>query len=277
MRKMTRAATLMLGSIIVLAAGCGSNRDRGSFSDAAVRDAGATDAPAGDAGVDDVTTRNVLIFFSDSYHDSLGGSSLNLYLDGEMVSPPGGGFGRDYPGVVTDVEAGIHDLRLENDFDGTTVYVDTVATLAEGTLLWFGGNESTGTIELSVAEAWAEQPAPDHGVIRAIHSAPSLGPIDVYVLPRGGSVTGATPTISSVAPRAISDFVELPVGDVTIAITEAGTTTLVGDPVDSRIHADFARFAVATENCHTRECDTPETSAPSSVCLGIDPQHCYRE
>ncbi len=280
------AATVLLCVVASSMLGCGGRRGgRGGGDAGAGRDGGVGgDAGAerdggggGDAGGGGDTTRNTVVFVEDSYQTTFGGASLDLLIDGALVSLAGEPFGRDYPGAVRGVAPGLHDIVLRNNFDDTTVYADSVVTSAEGTLLWLSGSESRRTLRLLSAPAWAAPPGPDRGVIRTVHSAPRLGPIDVYVLPRGGTIAGASPAFSGVAPETITDFVAMPVGDITVIITQAGSSTMVGMPLDGSINPDFASLAVATENCFTMECTTPEARLSGFICLGVSPMHCYRE
>ncbi|HSS97444.1 MAG TPA: DUF4397 domain-containing protein [Terriglobales bacterium] len=91
--------------------------------------------------------------------------------------------------------------------------------------------------------------APGSGKIRlrVVHGAPSAGSVDVYVTAPGADISTATPTLSNVAFKAISDYQEVPAGSYEIRVTLTGTKTVAIDSGTVALTAGQVRTVVALD------------------------------
>jgi hypothetical protein len=69
---------------------------------------------------------------------------------------------------------------------------------------------------------------PDRGFarLRVLHSAASAPAVDVYVTAQDSGIADATPVLSNVPFRAISQYLDVPAGVYDIAVTVAGSKTV---------------------------------------------------
>lgn len=59
--------------------------------------------------------------------------------------------------------------------------------------------------------------------IRVINASPTMGPTDVYIVPTGTSLSGATPTVPSLAFQAATPYEDIAPGSYEVFLTAPGT------------------------------------------------------
>lgn len=137
---------------------------------------------------------------------------------------------------------------LEVRATGTeTVVIDQDATVDAGrayTVLAIGRLASIAPL---VLEDDLALPAAGNVKLRLVHAAPAAGNVDIYVTAPDADIADATPTLSNVAFRAASSYLEVPAGSYRVRITPAGTRTVAIDVNDVALTAGQIRTAVAVE------------------------------
>lgn len=158
------------------------------------------------------------------------------------------------------VEAG--DRRVQMRQSGTTTMLMDLTTPVEFPRAYTV--VSTGRlndIEPLVAPDTASIPLTGEMKLRVVQAAPSLGSVDVYVTDPTVSLAGATPVFQDLPFRGNSEYVVLPVGNLRIRITTAGTRTSLVDL--TRLFGErMMRTVVVT--------DAPGGGAPFSGLLLVD-------
>ena len=159
------------------------------------------------------------------------------------------------------VASGSRNLKVRAA-GGTTTVIDQNATLASGT---FYTVLATGRVA-SIAPVMLtdDQTAPASGNVRLrlVHGSPTAGNVDIYVTAPTADIATATPTITSVAFRAVSNYLEVPAGTYRVRITPAGTKTVAIDANNVALTAGQVRTAVAV--------DAPGGGAPLGAILLAD-------
>jgi hypothetical protein len=155
-------------------------------------------------------------------------------------------FRNAYPGAAyLAVPAGARDLRvfLSASSGGgrdpnavSTVMADLPGqSLTEGsnyTLLHLGfrrGGTPAAEVRL-IADDYGAAPGAGSFKIRIFHVAatsPAIGAVDVYARASSADPLPTTPLVSNLAFGASSDYIELPVGTLDLAVTAAGSTTVL--------------------------------------------------
>lgn len=69
-------------------------------------------------------------------------------------------------------------------------------------------------------------PAAGNVRVRVAHAAPSAAGVDVYVTAVGADIAALTPTLSNIAYRTASAYLEIPAGTYQIRVTPTGTKTV---------------------------------------------------
>lgn len=83
--------------------------------------------------------------------------------------------------------------------------------------------------------------------IRVIHGAPSAPAVDVYATAPGADLETATPVLTNVPFRAVSDYLTVPAGTYQLRVTLAGTTTVAIDATVS-LNPTSVRTVIARDN-----------------------------
>jgi len=98
--------------------------------------------------------------------------------------------------------------------------------------------------------------------IRALHVAPSGGPVDVYVTAPGASLDAAQPTFASLSFKSVSAYESVAIGTYQIRLATAGTKT---------IEADAGNFTFSAGEVHTIFIsDAPGGGTPLGVTAIVD-------
>ncbi|MGH2669778.1 MAG: DUF4397 domain-containing protein, partial [bacterium] len=139
------------------------------------------------------------------------------------------------------VQAGTRHLKVfmtpsrTDTLVGAPTMWDTTFAFTAGTnysviTAGFARTGSTPTLQMLVTTDAAPVPPASQFALRVVYAPGSLspyasGPLDGWVVARGGAALSGAPTFSAVAPGAITGYVNVPVGTYRMAFTAAGTTT----------------------------------------------------
>lgn len=82
--------------------------------------------------------------------------------------------------------------------------------------------------------------------LRVIHGAPSVANVDVYATAPGADINTATPVLTNVPFRGVSDYLTVPAGSYQLRVTPAGTKTVAID-VTVALNANSIRTVIARE------------------------------
>jgi len=93
---------------------------------------------------------------------------------------------------------------------------------------------SSGVSLLRIDDPYNKSLASDDARVRVVNGAPNAAAFDVYITPRGASLTGLTPQLAGlgyqqVAPASGTDSIDLEGGNYQLRFTLAGTKTSVFD------------------------------------------------
>jgi hypothetical protein len=145
-----------------------------------------------------------------------------------------------------EVPSGSRNLKVRAS--GTsTVVIDQNGTLAQGafyTVLATGRVASIAPVVLTDDQT---SPASGNIRLRLVHAAPTAGNVDIYVTAPTADIATATPTLTNVAFRAASNYLEVPAGTYRVRITPAGTKTVAIDANNVALAAGQVRTAVAVD------------------------------
>ncbi len=121
------------------------------------------------------------------------------------------------------LKPGVSSLTL--DAHGThSVLAQMNGTFAAGKQysVYVADEGSTFTTQLLTDQ---NSPAPSGFVsFRFVQQATAAGPVDVYLLPSGTAIADAKPLLSSLAPGAVTPYMNIPAGTYQLAVATAGTT-----------------------------------------------------
>ena len=144
------------------------------------------------------------------------------------------------------VPSGSRNLKVRAT--GTsTVVIDQTATLNQGafyTVLATGRVASIAPVVLTDDQT---SPASGNIRLRLVHASPTAGNVDIYVTTPTADLATAAATLSNVAFRASSSYLEVPAGTYRVRITPAGTKTVAIDVNNVALTAGQVRTAVAVD------------------------------
>lgn len=116
------------------------------------------------------------------------------------------------------------DTRVQVNVAGTdTTAIDAHLTLEENTDYMIVAADKVARIAPLVFTADRTAPSPGSAKVRVLHSAASAPAVDVYVTAPNAEIAQATPVLSNVPFKAISDYLTVPSGTYDVAVTVAGT------------------------------------------------------
>jgi len=70
-------------------------------------------------------------------------------------------------------------------------------------------------------------PSSGNARLRIVHAAPSAGPVDIYITAPGADISTATPTLSGVAFKSVSDYMTEAAGTYEMRLTPAGSKLVI--------------------------------------------------
>ena len=142
------------------------------------------------------------------------------------------------------VLVGTRNVKVNAAGTSTTV-IDADLTLAFNSFTTIIATNFLAQIEPLVLPDENTPPSGNLLKIRVVHSAPSAPPVDVYVTAPGEDINAATPTLSDVAFKDFSDFLEIPEAGYQIRVTLAGFKDPVFDSGPVTLDAGSILTAVA--------------------------------
>ena len=144
-----------------------------------------------------------------------------------------------------EVESGQRNIQVRPT--GTTTAVITAApTLNEEgdyTLIALGPVASIEPLLLTDNNAL---PGAGNIKVRLVHGSPTAGPVDIYVTGADADLNTTDPTLSNVAFKGVSDYLEVAAGTYRVRITPTGTKTVAIDATLT-LAAGQIRTAVAVD------------------------------
>ena len=159
------------------------------------------------------------------------------------------------------VPAGSRNLRVRAS--GTsTVVIDADAPITAGEAYTVLATGTVAGIQPLVLEDDLTLPGAGNVRVRLVHAAPAAGNVDIYVTAPGADLAAATPTLSGVAFRGFSPYLEVAAGTYRVRVTPAGTKTVAIDVNNLTLTAGQVRTAVAV--------DAPGGGAPLGAILLAD-------
>lgn len=186
--------TLFFGALLIglvfLSVGCSSGHARYRFVQAS------TNVPANvDLQVDGKSIQtNIGFAQGTSYHSTSSGShTVELFATGTTKNPY--------------VNAGI---SLLNNGDSTMFSSGPFASI--GLAVFTDDNTA---------------PAAGNAKVRILNVAPTVGPIDVYVVPAGSGIAGGNPQIPNLAYASASTYMSEAAGNYDVAVTVNGTQNII--------------------------------------------------
>lgn len=129
----------------------------------------------------------------------------------------------------------------------TTVVIDQDATLTQRTYYTVLATGRVASIAPLVLTDDQTSPASGNVRLRLVHASPTAGNVDIYVTEPTAEIDTATPTLTNVAFRAVSSYLEVPAGTYRVRITPAGTKTVAIDVNNVTLAAGQVRTAVAVD------------------------------
>jgi hypothetical protein len=107
-----------------------------------------------------------------------------------------------------------------------TILEADVALSADTSQTVYGVRQGGGTASAFVTLDNLELPTGNQVKVRAVHHAPNLGNVDVYVTAPNADLTTATPQFANVAPRSATGYLTLARATYQVRFTTAGTKTV---------------------------------------------------
>ena len=144
-----------------------------------------------------------------------------------------------------DVDAGTRRLRV-NATGTTTTVIDANVPLVNGGAYTVLATGLLAGIQPVVAEDNLTDPAAGQVKLRVIHAAPAAAGVDVYATAVGADINTATPVLTNVGFRAVSNYLTVPAGTYQIRVTPTGTKTVAIDATLT-LGAGQIRTVVATD------------------------------
>jgi hypothetical protein len=160
-----------------------------------------------------------------------------------------------------DVSTGTRNLKVRAA-NTTSVVIDANAPLVAGNAYTVLATGRVANIAPLILEDNLTNPAAGNIKLRLVHGSPTAGNVDIYVTAPTADLATTQPTLSNVAFRAASAYLEVPAGTYRVRITTTGTKTVAIDVNNVTLTAGQIRTAVAV--------DAPGGGAPLGAILLAD-------
>jgi hypothetical protein len=163
------------------------------------------------------------------YNGSFDSPAVNVFLRGTVLSQ-GLAFGHGQFHVFVQPGTALIEVRTVIEDD---VLLDFTAALAAGSSYTFAfTGPASAQVPVFLLDDTTAAPAGNFK-IRLIHLAP-LGPsMDLYATGVNDDVNSATPVLTATAYTKASSYVNVPVGNLRLRATQAGTKTVLWDTRDA--------------------------------------------
>lgn len=126
------------------------------------------------------------------------------------------------------VTAGTVNLAVKVAGTNTTVLTASANLMANSYTTIMAVNNAASLEPLVIPESWMA-PTTGNVKVRVVHAAPAAPTVDVYVTTPGADLTTASPTLTSVPFKGVSDALTIPAGSYQVRITGAGSKAPVFD------------------------------------------------
>lgn len=179
-------------------------------------------------------------------HASPDASAVDIVVDGETALS-----GVEYldSSDYLEVAEGEHEIAIVPT-DGDQALFITTVELDE--------NESYTVVAVGYAAAEGEDfdvlllnddaaPEEDGFAARVVHAAPSVGEVDVYIVPGGTELEEATPVLVGMAFPEVSEYLPVEAGDYDVTVTLSDETEAAIGPVSISPEAEQALTFIAVE------------------------------
>jgi hypothetical protein len=145
------------------------------------------------------------------------------------------------------VPPGTYNVKVTAANNPGAIVIDADVTLAAGRQYSVYATGALANIAPYVLTD-NDRPVATAAKVRIVHTAPSAGPVDIYVTGPGAGIATATPAFSNVPFRAETGYVSLAGGSYEVTVTVAGTKTAAIGPAtvtlaDGSVYTAAARDA----------------------------------
>jgi hypothetical protein len=148
---------------------------------------------------------------------------VDVAVDGEVVYTD---LGTDGYTEYFEVAGGPHVIEAIHSYYGTVVF-HAEPIVAVGARYSVIGYTGLGGLDVTVVTDGSPPPASGYRLLREVHAAPGLGPVDVYVTPWDGGIAGRTPLWQGVVLGQASGYAAVPADSLSVYVTQAGTPDVV--------------------------------------------------
>ena len=167
--------------------------------------------------------------FVNAVADAATADRVNVTVDGVPfgVSIAYAGVAPAPPTLYYPAYEGSRQVAVRRTADTSVKVLDQAVTIAANTDQTVFAIRRGGTVTARVVADDNSAPPAGNVKLRVIHLAPTAGNVDVYVTAPSANLTTATPTLTNVAPDAVSSYLTMPAGTYQVRFTIAGTKTLI--------------------------------------------------
>ncbi len=178
-------------------------------------------------------------------HDSPDAPNVDVLVNGTSVATnvpykANSGYLKVIPPGSTKIE--VRPTGASTDVINATV---TLAAKTDHTVL---ATNFVASIEPLVLTDDNTPPSAGNVKVRLVHGAPSAPPVDIYVTAPGADLSTATPTLTNVPFKGVSNYLSVPAGTYQVRIVPTGTKTVVIDSGSLTLAAGQIRTAIAVDN-----------------------------
>jgi hypothetical protein len=148
----------------------------------------------------------------------------------------------------TQTDSGTRHLQVEASA-ASSIFLDQSINLAGGTsTTGIIANNSTNSAAILLTDDNTASTTTGNMKLRIVNAAPTLGTVDVYILPSGTSINNATPTINSLGFESSTGYQDMAAGTYNIAFTPHGSLFVIFNTGNITFNAGQNRTVVAINN-----------------------------
>jgi hypothetical protein len=145
-----------------------------------------------------------------------------------------------------EVPSGTRNVQVRPTGSQTAV-IEADLALATGTAYTVFATGLVADISAVVAVDDLVAPTAGNVKVRVVHGAPSAPNVDVYATAPGADINTATPVLTNVPFRGVSDYLTVPAGQYQFRVTPTGTKTVAID-LTVTLNTNSIRTVVARDN-----------------------------
>ena len=151
-------------------------------------------------------------------------ANVDLQFDGKSIQANiGFGQGTSYHGT----SSGSHTVKLFATGTTKNPYVDAGISIPSGDDSTMFSSGPFASIGLTVFTDDNTAPTAGNAKLRILNLAPTVGPIDVYVVTAGSGIAGGNPQIPNLAYASASTYMSEAAGNYDVAVTVNGTQNVI--------------------------------------------------